>query len=477
MNSVLIVDDEQSIRKVLRIFLEKEGYKVSTATKLSETYSLLKEKKFSLVLLDINLPDGNSLKYIKKIKELNNNSSIIVMTAQDTMNNAIQAIKNGAYDYITKPFDLDDSLLLSVEKAVKNSIKDTRIEKLETDIKKYDMDSFNIIGKSNQMKKVFKDIGRIAESSHTVLILGESGSGKELASKAIHLSGPNSKKPYVQVNITAIPTELIESELFGYEKGAFTGASGKKIGRFEEANGGTILLDEIGDMSYDLQSKLLRVLEEKKFYRLGSQKPIKFDARIIASTNKNLEAEVKKKNFREDLYFRLNSISIELPTLRERKSDIPILVDFFLSKYAGGQNTIKVPSEEFMSKLIDYNWPGNLRELENSIKKVVLMDPDVNLDKQSIEDFLPKIANKIKKEEAKVNYKKFIENIFTSKELPKKGLYKIIIEKIEKTLIESILIRNKGNMDTSCRQLGLTKKVLLSKITKLNIDRKITVSS
>ena len=205
MSSILIVDDEQSIRKVLKIFLDKQGYNISTATKLAETYSLLKEKKFSLILLDINLPDGNSLEYIKKIKELNNNSSIIVMTAQDTMNNAIQAIKNGAYDYITKPFDLNDNFLLTIEKAVKNSIKDSKIEKLETDIKKYDMDSFNIIGKSNQMKKVFKDIGRIAESSHTVLILGESGSGKELVSKAIHLSGPNSKKPYVQVNITAIP--------------------------------------------------------------------------------------------------------------------------------------------------------------------------------------------------------------------------------------------------------------------------------
>ena len=474
MSSILIVDDEQSIRKVLKIFLDKQGYNISTATKLAETYSLLKEKKFSLILLDINLPDGNSLEYIKKIKELNNNSSIIVMTAQDTMNNAIQAIKNGAYDYITKPFDLNDSFLLTIEKAVKNSIKDSKIEKLETDIKKYDMDSFNIIGKSNQMKKVFKDIGRIAESSHTVLILGESGSGKELVSKAIHLSGPNSKKPYVQVNITAIPTELIESELFGYEKGAFTGASNKKIGRFEEANGGTILLDEIGDMSYDLQSKLLRVLEEKKFYRLGSQKPIKFEVRIIASTNKDLESEVKKKNFREDLYFRLNSIAIELPTLRERKSDIPLLIDFFLSKYTGQDGIVKIPTEEFIRILIDYDWPGNVRELENSIKKVALMDPDINLDKQSIDDYLPKISKKIKKQENKVNYKKFIENIFTSNQLQNEGLHKIIIDKMEKTLIESILIKNKGDMGLSCTQLGLTKKMLLSKITKLDIDKKIT---
>ncbi len=474
MSSILIVDDEASIRKVLKIFLEKEGYSVSFATKLSETYSILKKKDFKLILLDINLPDGNSLEYLKKIKNLNNNSSIIVMTAQDTMTNAIQAIKNGAYDYITKPFDFDDDFVNTIEKAVKNSIKDNKIERLETDIKKYDSDSFNIIGKSNQMKKVFKDIGRIAESNHTVLILGESGSGKELVSKAIHLSGKNSNKPYIQVNITAIPDDLIESELFGYEKGAFTGASGKKTGRFEEANGGTILLDEIGDMSFDLQSKLLRVLEEKKFYRLGSQKPIKFEARIIASTNKDLENEVKKKNFRQDLYFRLNSIAIELPTLRDRKSDIPLLVDFFLSKYLDKNDSQKVVSNDFITALIEYDWPGNVRELENAIKKIVLMNPDLELDKDSINEFLPKISKKINSNASKVNYKKFIENIFTNNDLPKKDLHKSILGKIEKTLIESVLIKNKGDLSLSSKQLGLTKKTLLSKINNLKISKEIT---
>ncbi len=474
MDSILIVDDEQSIRQVLKIFLEKEGYSVSTAAKLSDTYSILKKNSFSLILLDINLPDGNSLKYIKKIRELNNNSSIIVMTAQDTMINAIQAIKNGAYDYITKPFDFDDNFTNIIERAVKNSIKDSKIEKLETDIKKYDMDSFNIIGKSNKMKKIFKDIGRIAESSHTVLILGESGSGKELVSKAIHLSGKNSKKPYIQINITAIPDELIESELFGYEKGAFTGASGKKTGRFEEADGGTILLDEIGDMSFELQSKLLRVIEEKKFYRLGSQKPINFKARIIASTNKDLEAEVKKKNFRQDLYFRLNSIALELPTLRDRKSDIPLLVDFFLSKYLDQDDSQKIVSEDFLSSLIDYDWPGNVRELENSIKKVVLMNPDIHLDRQSIENHLPKIARRIESEENKVNYNKFIESIFTSADLPDKDLHDYIISKIEKTLIESVIIKNKGDINLSSIRLGFTEKKLLKKIEDLGINKKIT---
>lgn len=477
MNSILIVDDENSIRKVLKIFLEKEGYKTSFSTKLSETYSILKKNNFNLILLDINLPDGNSLKYLKKIKELSKNSSVIVMTAQDTMTNAIEAIKNGAYDYITKPFDFGEDFINTIEKGIKNSIKDNRIEKLESDINEYDMNSFNIIGKSNQMKKVFKDIGRIANTDHTVLILGESGSGKELVSKAIHLSGKNSNKPYIQVNITAIPNDLIESELFGYEKGAFTGASGKKTGRFEEANGGTILLDEIGDMSFDLQSKLLRVLEEKKFYRLGSQKPINFKARIIASTNKDLEQEVKKKNFREDLFFRLNSLSIDLPTLRQRKSDIPLLVDFFLSKYSDNNQTQKIVNDEFLKTLIDYDWPGNVRELENSIKKIILMNPDIELNKESIDEYLPKISKKISAEASKVNYNKFIENIFLNSKLPEKNLHKDIMNKIEKTLIETILLKNRGDIDKASLQLGLKKTELNQKIKKLKISTKITSAS
>ena len=263
MNKILIVDDEESIRKVLGLFLKKQGYKVSSAEKLSETYSILKKQDFDLILLDINLPDGNSLEFMKKIKELNNNSSIITMTAQDTMNNAIEAIKNGAYDYISKPFDFNEDFSLTIDRAIKNSIKNNQISKLEKNLSRTKSNDFEMIGKSIEIKKIFKDIGRIAESNHTVLIMGESGTGKELVSKAIQSSGKNSNKPYVQVNITAIPNELLESELFGYEKGAFTGADKKKIGRFEEANGGTILLDEIGDMSYDLQSKILRCSKKR----------------------------------------------------------------------------------------------------------------------------------------------------------------------------------------------------------------------
>ena len=471
MNKILIVDDEESIRKVLGLFLKKQGYKVSSAEKLSETYSILKKQDFDLILLDINLPDGNSLEFMKKIKELNNNSSIITMTAQDTMNNAIEAIKNGAYDYIRKPFDFNEDFSLTIDRAIKNSIKNNQISKLEKNLSRTKSNDFEMIGKSIEIKKIFKDIGRIAESNHTVLIMGESGTGKELVSKAIQSSGKNSNKPYVQVNITAIPNELLESELFGYEKGAFTGADKKKIGRFEEANGGTILLDEIGDMSYDLQSKILRVLEEKKFYRLGSQKPVEFDCRIIASTNKDLEREIKKKRFREDLYFRLNSISIELPNLRERKSDIPLLIESFLAKYKNNNDQLKIIDEEFLKVFLDYDWPGNIRELENSIKKLVLMVPDSELTIDSVKSHLPKILKNFETRENTINFNKLIQNLFNNSKLPEKNLYNFIIQKIDKALIQSIILKEKGDIKKASVTLGLNKKELIKKIEELDISQ------
>jgi two-component system nitrogen regulation response regulator GlnG len=475
--SILIVDDEESIRKILSIHLNGIGYQTDTAGKLSETYSILKKTQFELILLDINLPDGNSLKYLEKIKEISNNCSIIIITAQDTMANIIEAIKGGAYDYITKPFDFDSDFSLTIDRAIKNSIKTNKIIKLEEDLKEKKDDNFDIIGKSPQIKKTFKDVGRISNSDHTVLITGESGTGKELIAKAVHLSSKNSKGNYVQINITAIPNELLESELFGYEKGAFTGASAKKIGRFEEANGGTILLDEIGDMSYDLQSKLLRVLEERKFYRLGGQKPVNFNCRIITSTNKNLEKEVENKNFRADLFFRLNSINIELPTLRERKSDIPLLIDFFLIKYANKDESPKSIDDDFLNIFLKYDWPGNVRELENSIKKLVLMVPDSELTSDSIREHLPKTFKKSGLISNKVNYVKLIENLFDDSDLPETNLYDFIINRIDKPLIESVLIKNKGDLRISCKKLGIDENSLRKKIAALKIDSSIIKDS
>ena len=470
-DSILIVDDEESVRTVLDLHLKDLGYETNGSTKLSETYSLLKKTEFELILLDINLPDGNSLDYLDKIKKLANNASIIVITAQDTMNNAIEAMKNGAYDYLSKPFEFDSDFALTVERAVKNSINTKKILSLEKDLSNKDYQESEIIGKSPEIKKIFKDIGRISQSEHTVLVTGESGTGKELVAKAIHSASSNSKGNYVQLNITAIPNDLLESELFGYEKGAFTGADTKKIGRFEEANGGTILLDEIGDMSYSVQSKLLRVLEERKFYRLGSQKPVKFDCRIIASTNKNLEKEVENKNFREDLFFRLNSINIEIPPLRERKSDIPLLIDFFLNKYSDLKDSTKSIDKEFLEVFLKYDWPGNIRELENSIKKIVLMVPDNELTVDSIKQHLGKLLEKTESINNNVDYRNLIENLFNDKNIPETGIYEFIINRIEKPMIESLLIKNNGDLALTSKQLDISNASLDEKIKILKIDK------
>ena len=470
-DSILIVDDEESVRTVLDLHLKDLGYETNSSTKLSETYSLLKKTEFELILLDINLPDGNSLDYLDKIKKLANNASIIVITAQDTMNNAIEAMKNGAYDYLSKPFEFDSDFALTVERAVKNSINTKKILSLEKDLSNKDYQESEIIGKSPEIKKIFKDIGRISQSEHTVLVTGESGTGKELVAKAIHSASSNSKGNYVQLNITAIPNDLLESELFGYEKGAFTGADTKKIGRFEEANGGTILLDEIGDMSYSVQSKLLRVLEERKFYRLGSQKPVKFDCRIIASTNKNLEKEVENKNFREDLFFRLNSINIEIPPLRERKSDIPLLIDFFLNKYSDLKDSTKSIDKEFLEVFLKYDWPGNIRELENSIKKIVLMVPDNELTVDSIKQHLGKLLEKTESINNNVDYRNLIENLFNDKNIPETGIYEFIINRIEKPMIESLLIKNNGDLALTSKQLDISNASLDEKIKILKIDK------
>ncbi|MEC9382043.1 MAG: sigma-54 dependent transcriptional regulator [Thermodesulfobacteriota bacterium] len=470
-DSILIVDDEESVRTVLDLHLKDLGYETNGSTKLSETYSMLKKTEFELILLDINLPDGNSLDYLDKIKKLANNASIIVITAQDTMNNAIEAMKNGAYDYLSKPFEFDSDFALTVERAVKNSINTKKILSLEKDLSNKDYQESEIIGKSPEIKKIFKDIGRISQSEHTVLVTGESGTGKELVAKAIHSASSNSKGNYVQLNITAIPNDLLESELFGYEKGAFTGADTKKIGRFEEANGGTILLDEIGDMSYSVQSKLLRVLEERKFYRLGSQKPVKFDCRIIASTNKNLEKEVENKNFREDLFFRLNSINIEIPPLRERKSDIPLLIDFFLNKYSDLKDSTKSIDKEFLEVFLKYDWPGNIRELENSIKKIVLMVPDNELTVDSIKEHLGKILEKTESINNNVDYRNLIENLFNDKNIPETGIYEFIINRIEKPMIESLLIKNNGDLTLTSKQLDISNASLDEKIKILKIDK------
>lgn len=323
------------------------------------------------------------------------------------------------------------------------------------------------------MLKIYKTIGRIAEKDLTVLITGESGTGKELVSRAIHFNSRRKEERLVAVNIAALPKDLLESELFGYEKGAFTGATIKKQGRFEEAHGGTLLLDEIGDMPLELQTKLLRVLEEKKFYRLGSEKPIEVDVRVIASTNKNLGDEVEKGTFRKDLYYRLNAITIEIPPLRERKEDIPILVEHFLEKHANelgsGKRTL---SEEAREILMEYDWPGNVRELENTIKRVIVLSSDITIATDTLLDAAPYLkSKKTEKVDAFDEFMaaKLLTLINSFEEIPPSGIYDIVIRKVEKPLIEAILKATKGNKKRAAAMLGINRNTLSKKMEELGI--------
>ena len=320
--------------------------------------------------------------------------------------------------------------------------------------------------------KIFKDIGKISNSDHTVLIRGESGTGKEMIGRAIHTNSLNNKGPYIQVNVTAIPGDLLESELFGYEKGAFTGAEKKKSGRFEEADNGTILLDEIGDMSIDLQSKLLRVIEEKKFYKLGSQKPTSFNCRIIASTNKNLEELINEKKFRDDLFYRLNTISIDIPPLRDRKEDIPHLISYFLEKYPDHNNGIKTVDNEIIEIFMKYEWPGNVRELENTIKKLIIMSNNSHLTADDIDDHFPKIYEVSSDNFANLNYNLLIDTILTKDESDE-NKYQNILKKVKTTIIESTLIKFKGDKKKTTDELGINNKDFDKLLKDLKISQNL----
>jgi two-component system nitrogen regulation response regulator GlnG len=471
---ILVVDDEESIRWVLGRCLEKAGYTVHYGENGAQAIEKASLDNFSLIILDIKMPDLSGLEVLREIRARSVDIPIIIITAQNTVKNAIDAMKEGAYDYIAKPFDLDE-VKLTVERAIEGYNTAKKLEQLRATLKETIETNQGIVGKSPAMLKIYKSIGRIAEKDLTVLITGESGTGKELIARAIHLNSRRREERLVAVNIAAIPKDLLESELFGYEKGAFTGATIRKQGRFEEAHGGTLLLDEIGDMPLELQTKLLRVLEEKKFYRLGSEKPIEVDVRVIASTNKNLEEEVLTGKFRKDLYYRLNGITIEIPPLRERKEDIPLLVDYFLQKYAKelgvGERTI---SDEAKKILIEYDWPGNVRELENTIKRVLVLSSDMTITSDTLFDAAPYLKG-IKIEEDKDSFEelmtaKLINLLNSTEELPSSGVYDTVIKMVEKPIIKAILKIAKGNKKKAAAILGINRNTLSKKMEELGIQ-------
>jgi DNA-binding NtrC family response regulator len=382
MEKILVVEDKESMAQMLKETLELDGYEVVIAKDGAEGIRIIRENKVDIVLTDLRLPKKDGIEVLKASKDENPLIPVIVMTAFGSVETAVNAMKLGAYDFITKPLDTDHLRLL-IERSLRNRRLATE-NLLLKDALSQRIGMPKIIGKSPKMLSVAENIRKVAPTKSTVLLLGESGTGKELFARAIHELSPRKEDPFVTINCAAIPRELLESELFGYEKGAFTGAGDKKLGKFELANKGTIFLDEIGEMDIVLQSKVLRALQEGEIERVGGTKPIKVDIRIIAASNKNLEASVAEKTFREDLYYRLSVFPLTIPPLRERREDIPALVEHFIAKFSLEMNILQRSiSQDAMNLLKSYSWKGNVRELENVIERaLILCDGDTITEKE-----------------------------------------------------------------------------------------------
>lgn len=454
---ILVADDEENIRMLLSETLKDEGYEIVEVTNGDEAVKEVKKSDFDCVLMDVRMPVLDGMEAFLKIREIRNNLPVIFLTAYGSSDLAIKAMKKGAYDYLTKPFDLEE-LKVKVKKAIELKELTENAPKFEKDENRYISDE--IVGNSPKMQEVFKQIGKVAESDATVLIRGESGTGKELVAKAIHHHSNRKNKPFIVVNCAAIPETLLESELFGHEKGAFTDAYARRIGKFEQAQDGTIFLDEIGDMSLNLQAKLLRILQEKTFSRVGGNETIVSNARVLAATNRNLEKLVETGEFREDLFYRLNVVTIWLPPLRERKEDIPLLVDYFVAKYAEKyKKDVRGVSKEVLELFLDYDWPGNVRELENAVARGVIVTSAPLI---LIEDLPQTLRDKTKQErqdEVKVEGQLEEENL----NLPK------LIEKIEKEAIIKALEKAEGNKTKAAQILGISRKSLFNKLRYYNL--------
>jgi DNA-binding NtrC family response regulator len=448
---ILIVDDEKNQREMLEGFLTKQGYGAIAAEDGQKALEKFKSGPIDLVLTDYRMPGMEGIQLLKEIKRLNPEAVVVLMTAYGTVGTAVATMKEGAYDYLTKPIDLDELLLLiqRVEREIALGQENRELKEQLRDKFKVDF----IISTSRQMGEALNLVGRVAQSQATVLILGESGTGKELIARAIHYSSLRADKPLIKVNCAALPDNLLESELFGHEKGAFTGAVARRIGRFEQADHGSIFLDEIGDLSPSLQMKLLRVLQEKEFERLGSNQIIKSDVRIIAATHRNLEEAIRQGTFREDLYYRLNVVTISLPPLRERKEDIPPLVEHFLKKYnRENRKNVTSLSREVRDLLMNYQYPGNVRELENIIERAVVLCRGETL---TIQD-LPLNLRESKVEAA-------LEGARQSGNLPG------ALEEIERRMISSALERSSGVQTKAAADLGISERVLRYKMKKYKI--------
>ncbi len=449
---ILVVDDDMLILKLIENYLTKLGYRIYTCKTGNEAFKIVDNEDIDIVLLDLVLPDMNGLNVLKRIKDERPEVSVAMMTGYGSVETAVTAMQYGAENYLLKPFKSIEELKYTIEKIIKyQRLRDENIYLKEQ--LNLDFNISNIVGKSKPMIEIFKIIKKVAPMNSTVLIEGESGTGKELIARAIHQNSSRASERFIAINCGAIPSELLESELFGYEKGAFTGANHRKKGYFEVANNGTILLDEISELPLSLQVKLLRVLQELSFQRVGGTEEIKIDVRVIASTNKDLEEEVNRGNFRKDLYYRINVIKIKVPPLRERKEDIPLLVDYFIKKYSKEfGKAVKGITRKAMNILMDYDWDGNVRELQNVIQRgIILTDKNV-ITENEIPEYI-------------FSREKIIKPIFTLNIQS----YKEAKNEFERRYFENLLKITNGNILKASKISGIPRQNIYNKLKKHRI--------
>jgi DNA-binding NtrC family response regulator len=443
---VLVVDDERRQREILQMILEAEGYETTAAGSGRQALQAARSEPFDVVLTDLKMPDMNGLELLGALPNRPGGPSVILMTAHGTIDSAVEAMRKGAFDYLTKPLEKEE-LLLVLRRAMERShlVRENRLLKEQLQ-DRFRLD--NIVGAHGSMQDVFRIVHKVAASGSTVLIYGESGTGKELVAKALHQASDRRARPFYAVNVAALPESILEAELFGYEKGAFTGAENRKVGLFEQASGSTLFLDEVGDLKRDLQVKLLRALQEREILRVGGTERIKVDVRIVAATNSDLERAVKDGRFREDLFYRLNVIPVVLPPLRDRRTDIPLLVDHFLAKHGAGRG--RGVGEDALKVLMAYDWPGNVRELESVIERALLLGESDHI----LPEDLPGAVR------AGLGHRRGAMDL----DIPDAG---IDLEAVERTLILRALEKAEGNVSRAARLLGLSRRTLQYRLEKM----------
>jgi len=443
--NVLVVDDEKNILKVVSMTLKKKNYNVDTARSSEEAIEKFNNNSYSLIITDIKLPGKTGMDLLEYVKSREPDIPVIMITAFGTIASAISAMKKGAFNYLTKPVNSDELLTVMKEAIEKYELRNEIIS-LKSELKQKYIFS-NIIGKSSPMQEVFNTIRMVSRTHANILIAGESGTGKELVARAIHYDSNRAEKPFVIIDCAAIPSEIMESELFGHEKGAFTGAHEKKVGLLELAQSGTVFLDEIGELEINLQKKLLRFLQEREILRVGGSSRIGLNVRVIAATNKNLEEEVKGKKFREDLFYRLNVVAVKIPPLRERKDDIPLIVNYFLERLNKIEGKLITGFEDnVIDAFLNYDWPGNVRELENIVERAYVLCPNVTI---SIQYLPAKLSDLISKNNEPFDQMNLLET--------------------EKRLIVKALTQTQWNQSKASLILGISRKQLMTKMKNLGI--------